>query len=292
MRKKSASNTSKSYYKDYVRKALFLFLSLMIFQYSSASAPAAVKDANESKSIEQSNITVKGTIKDETGEPLSGVSIVVKGTTTGTISDLDGAYTITAPNSNSTLVFSFIGFHTQQIVVGGKTSIDVVLVEDAKALEEVVVVGYGTMRKSDVTGSISTAKGSDIGKNQSFNALEGLKGKAAGVNIFSNTGQPGGEVRVIIRGISTINASASPLYVVDGVVMSNFQYLNPNDIESIEVLKDASSAAIYGARGANGVILVTTKRGGNTGKRARISYDGSLSVSTMSRYIDVNVSSG
>lgn len=141
MRKKSASNTSKSYYKDYVRKALFLFLSLMIFQYSSASAPAAVKDANESKSIEQSNITVKGTIKDETGEPLSGVSIVVKGTTTGTISDLDGAYTITAPNSNSTLVFSFIGFHTQQIVVGGKTSIDVVLVEDAKALEEVVVVG-------------------------------------------------------------------------------------------------------------------------------------------------------
>lgn len=291
MRKKSASNTSKSYYKDYVRKALFLFLSLMIFQYSSASAPAAVKDANESKSIEQSNITVKGTIKDETGEPLSGVSIVVKGTTTGTISDLDGAYTITVPNSNSTLVFSFIGFHTQQIVVGGKTSIDVVLVEDAKALEEVVVVGYGTMRKSDVTGSISTAKGSDIVKNQSFNALEGLKGKAAGVNIFSNTGQPGGEVRVIIRGISTINASASPLYVVDGVVMSNFQYLNPNDIESIEVLKDASSAAIYGARGANGVILVTTKRGGNTGKRARISYDGSLSVSTMSRYMDVMNSS-
>lgn len=233
MRKKSASNTSKSYYKDYVRKALFLFLSLMIFQYSSASAPAAVKDANESKSIEQSNITVKGTIKDATGEPLSGVSVVVKGTTTGTISDLDGAYTITVPNSNSTLVFSFIGFHTQQIVVGGKTSIDVVLVEDAKALEEVVVVGYGTMRKSDVTGSISTAKGSDIVKNQSFNALEGLKGKAAGVNIFSNTGQPGGEVRVIIRGIATINASASPLYVVDGVVMSNFQYLNPNDIESI-----------------------------------------------------------
>lgn len=291
MRKKSASNTSKSYYKDYVRKALFLFLSLMIFQYSSASAPAAVKDANESKSIEQSNITVKGTIKDATGEPLSGVSVVVKGTTTGTISDLDGAYTITVPNSNSTLVFSFIGFHTQQIVVGGKTSIDVVLVEDAKALEEVVVVGYGTMRKSDVTGSISTAKGSDIVKNQSFNALEGLKGKAAGVNIFSNTGQPGGEVRVIIRGISTINASASPLYVVDGVVMSNFQYLNPNDIESIEVLKDASSAAIYGARGANGVILVTTKRGGNTGKRARISYDGSLSVSTMSRYMDVMNSS-
>ncbi|MDR2042472.1 MAG: TonB-dependent receptor, partial [Tannerella sp.] len=154
-------------------------------------------------------------------------------------------------------------------------------------LDEVVVVGYGTMRKSDVTGSISTAKGSDIVKLQAFNALEGLRGKAAGVNIFSNTGQPGGEVRVIIRGISTINASASPLYVVDGVVMSNFQFLNPNDIESIEVLKDASSAAIYGARGANGVILVTTKRGGNTGNRAKISYDGSISSSSMLRYMEV-----
>ena len=132
----------------------------------------------------------------------------------------------------------------------------------------------------------STAKGSDIIKNQSFNALEGLRGKAAGVNIFSNTGQPGGEMRVIIRGIATINASASPLYVVDGVVMQNFQYLNPNDIESIEILKDASSAAIYGARGANGVVLVTTKRGGDTGNQARISYDGSLSVSPC-RYMDV-----
>jgi TonB-linked SusC/RagA family outer membrane protein len=143
------------------------------------------------------------------------------------------------------------------------------------------------MRKSDVTGSISTTKGSDIIKIQAFNALEGLRGKAAGVNIFSNTGQPGGEMRVIIRGISTINASASPLYVVDGVVMSNFQFLNPNDIESIEVLKDASSAAIYGARGANGVILVTTKRGGNTGSRAQISYAGSVSSSSMLRYMDV-----
>lgn len=285
MRKKTASRTSGS--RECLRRTLFLFLSLIFFQYSFASSPTITKDANESLTIQQSNVTVKGTIKDEAGEPLTGVSIAVKGTTTGTISDLDGAYTITVPNSNSTLVFSFIGFHTQEVAVNGRPEINIVLVEDAKALDEVVVVGYGTMRKSDVTGSISTAKGSDIIKSQSFNALEGLKGKAAGVNIFSNTGQPGGEMRVIIRGISTINASASPLYVVDGVVMSNFQYLNPNDIESIEVLKDASSAAIYGARGANGVILVTTKRGGNTGKHSRISYDGSLSISTMSRYMDV-----
>ncbi|MBS5980021.1 MAG: TonB-dependent receptor [Dysgonomonas mossii] len=288
MRKKSASNTSKSYYKDYVRKALFLFLSLMIFQYSSASAPAAVKDANESKSIEQSNITVKGTIKDETGEPLSGVSIVVKGTTTGTISDLDGAYTITVPNSNSTLVFSFIGFHTQEIVVGGKTNINVILVEDAKALEEVVVVGYGTMRKSDVTGSIASAKGSDIVKAQTFNALDGLKGKASGVNIFSNSGQPGAVSRIIIRGVSTIKANTDPLFVVDGVVMEAdaFNRLNPNDIENIEVLKDASSAAIYGARGANGVILVTTRRGDMGTEGTTLRYDGSVSFANVSRYME------
>lgn len=142
------------------------------------------------------------------------------------------------------------------------------------------------MRKSDLTGSVSTTKGKDIIKQQSFSALEGLKGKAAGVNIFTNTGQPGGEMRVIIRGISTINASASPLYIVDGVAMSDFNLLNPNDIESIEVLKDASAAAIYGARGANGVIMVTTKRG-NAGEGVHISYDGSVSISHMQRKMDV-----
>lgn len=287
MRKKTASKISGSCYKDYIKRVLFLSLTLIFFQYSYTAPTSISKDVNESKGIEQRNITVKGTITDENGELLSGVSVAVKGTTTGTITDLDGAYTINVPNENSTLVFSFIGFHTQEIAVNGKTTLNIVLLEDVTALDEVVVVGYGTMRKSDVTGSISTAKGSDIIKGQNFNALDGLKGKAAGVSIFSNTGQPGGEMRVIIRGIATINASADPLYVVDGVVMQNFQYLNPNDIESIEVLKDASSAAIYGARGANGVILVTTKRGGNTGKRAKISYDGSVSISTMSRYMDV-----
>jgi len=284
MRKKTAS---KALGKEYGRRMLFLFLSLIFFQYSFASSPTVVKDVGENLSIQQSNTTVKGIVQDDRGEPLTGVSVVVKGTTSGTITDLDGAYTINVPNANATLVFSFIGFYKQEIAVNGRANINVVLEEDAEALEEVVVVGYGTMRKSDVTGSIATAKGSDIIKGQTFNALDGLKGKAAGVNIFSNTGQPGGEMRVIIRGISTIQASANPLYVVDGVVMSNFEFLNPNDIESIEVLKDASSAAIYGARGANGVILVTTKRGGNTGKRAQISYSGSMSVSSMARYMDM-----
>lgn len=282
MRKKTANSCTK----DYGRKVLFIFLSLIFIQYSFASSPATVKDVYEGQSIEQS-ITVKGTVNDESGEPLSGVSVVVKGTTTGTITDIDGAYTINVPSSNSTLVFSFIGFHTQEIVVNSRTSLNVTLTEDTQALEEVVVVGYGTMRKSDVTGSISSAKGSDIIKSQPFNALDGLKGKAAGVNIFSNSGQPGQETsRVIIRGVSTIKASTNPLYVVDGVVMEGFYRLNPNDIENIEVLKDASSAAIYGARGANGVILVTTKRGDSGSEGTTVRYDGSVSFSTVSRYME------
>jgi TonB-linked SusC/RagA family outer membrane protein len=221
---------------------------------------------------------------DAAGETVIGANVVERGTRNSTVTDANGRFTLTVAEG-AVLQVSFLGYATQE--VAARPNMTVILTEDTKTLDEVVVVGYGTMRKSDVTGSISTAKGSDIAKIQAFNALEGLRGKAAGVNIFSNTGQPGGELRVIIRGISTINASAKPLYVVDGVVMENFQFLNPNDIESIEVLKDASSAAIYGACGANGVILVTSKRGGNTGNRAHISYDASVSFSSMLRYMDV-----
>ena len=231
-------------------------------------------------------IEVKGKITDDTGEPVVGAYISVVGTSTVTITDFNGNYTIKAP-SDGTITTSFIGMKEQSIAVDGRSVIDVALENDMSELADVVVVGYGTMRKSDITGSSSTAKGADILKGQGFNALEGLKGKAAGVNIFNNTGQPGGEMRVIIRGISTIQASASPLYIVDGVAMSDFQYLNPNDIESIEVLKDASSAAIYGARGANGVIMVTTKRGNSGGKGAIVKYDGSLSISKMARKMKV-----
>ncbi|WP_352422996.1 SusC/RagA family TonB-linked outer membrane protein [Proteiniphilum sp.] len=242
---------------------------------------------NKKNDVLQQRKQITGTIIDAQGEPIIGANIIEQGTNNGTVTDIDGHFSLLVENENAIIRISYIGYIEQEINITGRNSFNVVLREDTQSLDELVVVGYGTMRKSDVTGSISTAKGTDIIKNQSFNALEGLKGKAAGVNIFSNTGQPGGEMRVIIRGISTINASASPLYVVDGVVMENFQFLNPNDIESIEVLKDASSAAIYGARGANGVVLVTTRRGGDTGSRARISYAGSMSVSTMARYMDV-----
>lgn len=226
------------------------------------------------------NITVKGTITDANDVSLIGVTVQVQGTTAGTVTDFDGNYVLNNVPADGVLEVSYVGMQSQTVNVNGQTTINVVLREDSELLDELVVVGYGTMRKSDVTGSITVTKGEDMIKAQSFNALDNLRGKAAGVNIFSNSGQPGGPTRVMIRGIGTINSSSNPLYVVDGVVMEDFQFLNPNDIERIEVLKDASSAAIYGARGANGVILVTTKRGLAGGEEGvQISYQGSLSVS-------------
>ncbi|MDR0422348.1 MAG: TonB-dependent receptor [Proteiniphilum sp.] len=280
----------KNFYK-LLKKEIHLVIVLLLsvssaFAGSHEAWPANGEQRSALPDQQQGKKEIRGTVIDQNNEPVIGANILEKGTLNGTITDFDGHFTLSV-TGDATLQITYIGYLSQEVNTAGITVLDIVLQEDSRSLDELVVVGYGAIRKSDVTGSISTAKGSDIIKSQSFNALEGLKGKAAGVNIFSNTGQPGGEMRVIIRGISTINASASPLYVVDGVVMSNFQFVNPNDIESIEVLKDASSSAIYGARGANGVVLVTTKRGGSTGSRSQISYSGSVSLSMMSRYMDV-----
>ena len=232
--------------------------------------------------------TITGVVLDTYGDPVIGANVIIRGTTQGSITDIDGNYTIEDVPNNAVLQFSYIGYITKDVPVGNLSNIDVVLQEDSQALEEVVVVGYGTMRKSDVTGSIGIAKGDDLMKTQTFSALEGLRGKVSGVNIFSNSSQPGAYAnRVVIRGMSTINASSNPLYVVDGVAMEDFSLVNPNDIESIEVLKDASAAAIYGARGANGVILVSTKRGKKGAEGTQVSFQGSVSVSHMARKMDV-----
>jgi len=287
MRKKSASEVLCYCFNSYGRRALFLFLTFIFLQNVHALPTYGhVNDNDETKNISQNNTVIKGTVEDENGEPLIGVSIVVKGTTTGTVTDIDGTFSLAVPDPGATLVFTFIGFHTQEISLNGRTNLNITMMEDTQMLDDVVVVGYGTMRKSDVTGSISGAKGKDIVKAQTFSALDGLKGKASGVNIFSNSGQPGSFSRVLIRGVSTINSSTEPLYVVDGVVMDDFRLFNPNDIESIEVLKDASSAAIYGARGANGVILVSTKRGKTDGEGISVSYSGSISLGTVARYME------
>ncbi|RYU89276.1 TonB-dependent receptor [Mucilaginibacter terrigena] len=215
------------------------------------------------------NVTVKGKVSDaKTGEALIGVTVGVKGTTTGTQTDVNGAYTINAA-SNATLQVSYIGYTTQDIVISGRTSIDVRLQSATNELQGVVVVGYGTQRKLDVTGSVASVKGEDISKQASTNAISSLQGKVAGVQI-TNNGSPGSSPEIRIRGLGTVYGNANPLYVVDGVWFDDISFLNPNDIENISILKDASSESIYGVRAANGVVLVTTKKGkGN----ASISYN-------------------
>ena len=284
-------NESKLLAIPKIAKASALCLLFSAFSVNAVTATTVTtKSVDEIQAVQQGK-RVTGVVLDNAGIPIIGANIIVKGTTNGTVTDFDGNYTLEEVPADAVLVISYIGYLSQEIPVGNQTNIKVTLVEDTQALDEVVVVGYGTMRKSDVTGSIASTKGADILKGQSFSALDGLKGKASGVNIFSNSGQPGSNIRVLIRGVSTINSSTDPLYVVDGVVMEDFRLLNPNDIENIEVLKDASSAAIYGARGANGVIMVTTKRGKKDGDGVSVSYQGSVSVGTMARYMDTLSSS-
>ena len=281
-------NESKILSVQGIAKASAFCLLLSAFSVNAAmAAPAPAGTVDEVMAVQQGK-KVTGVVIDGTGEPVIGANVVVKGTTNGTITDFDGNYTIEGVSANDVLVISYIGYLSQEVPVGNQSMIKVTLKEDTQTLDEVVVVGYGTMKKSDVTGSISTAKGDDLVKNQSFSALDNLRGKVSGVNIFSNSSQPGAySNRVVIRGIATINSSSNPLYVVDGVVMENFDLVNPNDIESMEVLKDASAAAIYGARGANGVIMVTTKRGKKDGEGVAISYQGSVSVSSIARKMDL-----
>ena len=216
---------------------------------------------------------VKGVVtSSDDGQPIPGVSVVVKGTTSGTTTDFDGQYTLTAP-SGATLVFSFVGMSTAEEAVNGRTQINVALKANLQDIDEVVVVGYGTQKKSLVTGAISKVSGDDLKKTSDMRVTQALQGKTAGVVIKSNSGQPGDQVSVRIRGVGT-NGDAEPLYIVDGLPMSGagIDFLNSNDVESIEVLKDAASAAIYGARGANGVVLITTKSGKKDAKMV-VTYD-------------------
>ena len=222
----------------------------------------------------------------ETGEPLIGATIRVKNSTGGTVTDLDGNFTLTVPDGPVTLVISSISYATEEILVDEQSEIVIELSTDVQSLSEVVVVGYGTQRKSDVTGAIGTLSSEELLRAPVTNAIQGLQGKVAGVNVFLNSGSPTGSPRVLIRGLGTINSSSSPLYVVDGVVMEDIQFLNPNDIKSMEVLKDASATAIYGSRGANGVILVTSKRGPNT-EGITVGYDGYVSAGNLRKKMDV-----
>ena len=211
-------------------------------------------------SLQQHSVT--GTVTDPEGNPLPGVNIVEVGTTNGAVTDLDGNYSITVSSEDAVLSFSFVGYLTEQIEVGGQTRIDLTLVEDIQELDEVVVIGYGVVKKSDLTGAVSQVKVSSINNTAVSRVDQALQGKAAGVQVTSTSASPGSGATIRIRGGNSIQASNEPLYVIDGFIGSgDLNTLNLNDVESIEILKDATATAIYGARGANGVILITTKRG-------------------------------
>lgn len=227
--------------------------------------------------------TIKGVVTDANGEPIIGANIMVKGTTTGTITDLDGRFTLDVPE-NATLQVSYIGFVSQNVKVEGRKDVTIKLVEDTKTLDEVVVVGYGTMKKSDLTGSVSSITSDNFKLGTDLTPQQLMQGAFSGVNISQNSGKPGGSNTIRVRGGTSISASNDPLYVIDGVPISTsagvnqsnistattdffdqepinpLSNINPNDIESINILKDASATAIYGSRGANGVIMITTKK--------------------------------
>lgn len=255
------------------------------------------------------SITVKGIVKDDKGQSLPGVTVVIKGTSNGTITDPEGNYTLTEVPAESILVFSFVGMKVQEVPLDGRTTIDVVLEEETIGLEEVVAIGYGTVRRADVTGSISSIGADDFNLGITMAPEQLMQGKVAGVNIIQNSGQPGAASTVRIRGSSSVSAGNDPLYVVDGVPLqftSANEYvnvsgesstspfssegtnplnaINPSDIESIEILKDASATAIYGSRGANGVIIITTK---SKSFGESVAYDTYVGISTVRKELDV-----
>lgn len=264
-----------------MRKILLLGLAFLM-----ATASAFAQDR-----------VVTGTVTSgEDGLPIPGASVVVKGTTIGTATDLDGKFTLNVPQQNNTLVFSFVGSEMQEVNIGNRSQINVILQPDTRSLEEVIVTGYGTQPKREVTGAVSSVKGELIENVplQSFDRA--LQGRAAGVQVRSNNGLPGGAVNIRIRGVGSITAGNEPLFIVDGVQLNNqanssftqsnpLAFLNPNDIESMEILKDAASAAIYGSQAANGVVIITTKKG-KSGK-AKFEFNAFAGETEPMKYLDV-----
>jgi TonB-dependent SusC/RagA subfamily outer membrane receptor len=248
-----------------MRPKFYTYLWLVVFLMLSAG------------SVWAQNVQIRGTVNDETGSPLPGATILVKGTTVGTTTDLDGQYSISSPTTG-VLVFSFIGYSAIEREVGNQSQIDITLQPDLSDLDEVVVVGYGTTKKSQLTGAISSVGAKEIQELPITDARQALQGRAAGVDVTQAGSKPGSAPQVRIRGRRSFNASNEPLYVVDGIpTVGGLDDINPQDITSMEVLKDASATAIYGSRGANGVVLITTKRG--TAGKTIVSVDSYYGVS-------------
>ena len=242
-------------------------------------------------------IEISGKVTDENGEPLPGASVLIKETSIGTVTDSDGFYKLSVPDNTTTLVFSFVGYLTEEVGIEGRTTIDINLTPDISQLSEIVVIGYGTQTKREVTGSIASISAQDLGEVPADGFSRALTGKVAGVRVQQTTGAPGGNITIRVRGTGSINAGNEPLYVIDGFPVENtnigasdqginpLSSINPDDIESIEILKDAAAASIYGSRGSNGVVIITTKRG-EQGK-AKINFDVSVGTQSVINKVDV-----
>ena len=264
-----------------------LSFSLATPLYADAALPEMRPGTSEGiAAVQQSTVTVKGRVTDANGEPIIGANVLIEGTTNqGVITDIDGNFSLKA-SVGQTLKISYIGYLSRTVRVTGEGTMNIVLREDTETLDEVVVVGYGTMKKSDLTGSVTSIDTEDMMRRNPVTLGQGLQGAAAGVNVIRSSGDPEGGFSIRIRGVATVNGSADPLYVVDGVqVGTSIDFLNPADVESIEILKDASATAIYGTRGANGVVMITTKNG-NKGK-ARLNFSANFGLSFRANDLDV-----
>jgi len=248
---------------------MLLTLTLTVFGSDAYCLGAEDLNLNSDNTLQQ--IRVTGVVTDAQGEPMPGVAVQVEGTTTGTFTDVNGRYTLEVPGADAVLAFSFVGYKHHMEPVNGRSVVDVMLEESTEALDEIVVVGYGTVRKSDVTGAVASVRADAIKNVSTTDAAAALQGKASGVQVLTNSGAPGQAATIRVRGYSSNSGNIGPLLIVDGLKVDNIQYLDPSMIESIEILKDAASAAIYGAQAGNGVVLITTKSG--TKGASSISYD-------------------
>lgn len=281
-------------------KNLRTFIYTLILFFLTGYVISLPVHAQENDTNTAIQVTGQVTSEDDEG-PLPGVNIVVKGTNIGTTTDADGEYEINVPSEDEVLVFSFVGYETEEVPVNSRTTINVGLQPGTLAGEEIVVVGYGSMEARDLTGSISSVGGEEINEATTANFSQSLQGRVPGVQVIQTSGAPGGKTSIRIRGTTSINASSEPLYVIDGMIVNNnveemsiggrgpagdpLSSLNPGDIESIEILKDASATAIYGSRGANGVVLITTEEG-QAGQNS-VSYEGSLGFQEVANKLDL-----
>jgi len=227
---------------------------------------------------------VSGSVNDGSGQPIPGVSVVVKGTTLGTITNMDGKFRLSVPTDAKILVFSFVGMKTQEFTISGKTTFTVTMVEETTGIDEVVAIGYGTQKRKDLTGAVGQVKSEDLTKTSVIGLDQAIQGKIAGVQVTSNSGEPGGSISMRIRGVGSINSSNEPLYIIDGVPYGSLNAINVNDIDRIDVLKDAAAASIYGSRASNGVVLVTTKRGS---KGLTVSFDAYGGVQSVAKKLNL-----